>query len=158
MSNPIPILRSELTADPLGRDYAAMTDQQAADSLNERNRPAPLRPIPSGDLLGWSSAGANSGLPSDLARNQRLTAAASDASAPETAGIAEAALVLLTRVESDLDVVRYSTSIAALVIGGVFTQAESDELTALATPADISRGTEIGAGLVGRGDVLNARI
>lgn len=36
------ILKTELTADPLGRGYAVMSDQQAADSLNDlidRTRP-----------------------------------------------------------------------------------------------------------------------
>jgi hypothetical protein len=32
------LLVNELTTDPLGRGYAGMTDQQAADSLNTRNR------------------------------------------------------------------------------------------------------------------------
>ena len=32
------ILRDELVNDPLGRGYAAMTNQQAADSLNAINR------------------------------------------------------------------------------------------------------------------------
>ena len=35
-------LADELSADPLGRGYAGMTDQQAADSLNALDRPAAI--------------------------------------------------------------------------------------------------------------------
>ena len=150
------VLRAELANDPLGRGYSSMTDNQVVESINQPNRPAPLRPIPSSDLLGWSSGGANSGLSTTLARNQRLQAAARDSRAPKSAGIAEAALVLL-QIDSELDVVRYATQIAALVLGGVLTQSESDELTALATVPDISRAIELGIGYVGRGLAINAR-
>lgn len=37
----IQILKDELTTDPLSRGYAAMTDQQAIDSLNALDRNAP---------------------------------------------------------------------------------------------------------------------
>ena len=53
------VLRAELDDDPLGRGYSSMSDDQLIASINEPNRPAPLRPIPSAELLGWSSAGAN---------------------------------------------------------------------------------------------------
>lgn len=36
----IGLLRTEITTDPLGRNYAAMWDGQVADSLNTRNRSA----------------------------------------------------------------------------------------------------------------------
>lgn len=32
------VLKDELTVDPLGRNYGAMSDEEAADSLNAKNR------------------------------------------------------------------------------------------------------------------------
>ena len=154
--SPTLVLRAELEDDPLGRGYSAMTDDQVIEAINEPNRPAPLRPIPSAELLGWSSAGANTaGAASDKARNQRLADAAASGS-PAVAGVADAALVLLRR-DGDLDVTKYADAIALLVSGSVFVQAEADELTALATPPEISRGVELHIGIVGIGLVTNAR-
>ncbi len=154
--SPTLVLRSELDDDPLGRGYSAMTDDQVIESINERDRAAPLRPIPSAELLGWSSAGANTaGAASDKARNQRLADAASNAS-PAVAGVADAALVLLSR-DGDLDVTKYASAIALLVSGSVLVQAEADQLTALATPPEISRAAELSLPVVGIGLVQNAR-
>ena len=44
-------LQSELTVDPLGRGYAAMTDQEAADDLNTIYRTTPVEIISGGDVL-----------------------------------------------------------------------------------------------------------
>jgi hypothetical protein len=41
MSGRLETLRTELLTDPLSRGYSTMTDQQAADSLNTVDRPAP---------------------------------------------------------------------------------------------------------------------
>ncbi len=154
--SPTLVLRAELDDDPLGRGYSSMSDDQIIASINEPNRPAPLRPIPSAELLGWSSAGANTaGAASDKARNQRLADAAASAS-PAVAGVADAALVLLSR-DGDLDVTKYAGAIALLVSGSVLVQAEADELTALATPPEISRAAELGLPNVGIGLVQNAR-
>ena len=154
--SPTLILRAELDDDPLGRDYSAMSDAEVIASINEPNRPAPLRPIPSAELLGWSSAGANTaGAASDKARNQRLADAAASGS-PAVAGVADAALVLLSR-DGDLDVTKYADAIAVLVSGSVLVQAEADELTALATPPEISRASELSLPVVGIGLVTNAR-
>ena len=150
------VLRAELDDDPLGRGYSSMSDDQLIASINEPNRPAPLRPIPSAELLGWSSAGANTaGAASDKARNQRLADAAASGS-PAVAGVADAALVLLSR-DGDLDVTKYASAIALLVSGSVLVQAESDELTALATSPEISRAAELSLPVVGIGLVQNAR-
>jgi hypothetical protein len=72
------------------------------------------------------------------------------------AGVADAALVLLSR-DGDLDVTKYAGAIALLVSGSVLVQAEADELTALATPPEISRAAELGLPNVGIGLVQNAR-
>tara|TARA_B100001123_G_C14988909_1_gene898766 strand:- start:223 stop:693 length:471 start_codon:yes stop_codon:yes gene_type:complete len=150
------VLRAELDDDPLGRGYSSMSDDQLIASINEPNRPAPLRPIPSAELLGWSSAGANTaGAASDKARNQRLADAAASGS-PAVAGVADAALVLLSR-DGGLDVTKYADAIAVLVSGSVLVQEEADELTALATPPEISRAAELSLPVVGIGLVQNAR-
>ena len=53
--SPTLVLRAELDNDPLGRGYSTMTDNQVIESINEPNRPAPLRPIPSAELLGCTT-------------------------------------------------------------------------------------------------------
>ena len=154
--SPTSVLRSELLDDPLGRGYSAMTDDEVIGSINDPNRPAPLRPIPSAELLGWSSAGSGTaGAASDKARNQRLAEAAASGS-PAVAGVADAALVLLNR-DAELDVTKYAAAIALLVSGSVLVQAEADELTALATPPEISRAAELSLPAIGIGLVQNAR-
>lgn len=45
------ILRNELINDPLGRGYAGMTDQQAADSLNVDNRSRERGVVPSYQII-----------------------------------------------------------------------------------------------------------
>lgn len=44
-------LRDELIDDQLGRDYASMTDAQAATSLNTPNRPTERAVVPTYDLF-----------------------------------------------------------------------------------------------------------
>jgi len=52
------ILSDELANDPLGRGYAGMTDQQAADSLNARDRNLDAASL-SGDAMFGATAGAD---------------------------------------------------------------------------------------------------
>ena len=149
------VLRNELESDPLGRNYAAMSDAQVIESINELNRPAPLRPIESDVLLGWASGGANSGLPSPAARFQRLEDAAENGS-PEVAGAAAAALLFLTK-NAALDVEEYAVQIAALIVADYLTSDEQKELVALATPPEISRAAELSLPVIGIGLTTNAR-
>ena len=161
--NPIETVRVELETDPLQRGYAAMDDQQVADSLYEINRPAPHHSISSGDLLGWSASGASTGgLPSGKARNHRIANAATQTGAytnvsDAVAGVAGAAQILLNRESSTLDIDEYSTLIDTLVDALVLASTERDELIAMASSPDISRAGELGIGEVGIGWVINAR-
>ena len=45
------ILKPELSLDPLVRNYAGMTDQQAADSLNALNRTLDVETLPTSDIF-----------------------------------------------------------------------------------------------------------
>jgi hypothetical protein len=49
--NRIEILNGELTADPLGRGYAGMSDQEAADSLNVEDRSETLTSVRASAVL-----------------------------------------------------------------------------------------------------------
>lgn len=142
-------LKSELTADPLGRGYAGMSDEQAAAALNTRNR-AKTCPIPSQELLAW--AGANN-------RRRKLLLAAADTSLPaDLRNICEVALLMLQRDQVELDTNKSDRTamLNALVAGGVLTTADRDALFALATK-QVSRLDELGLPEVHAGDVAYAR-
>lgn len=145
-----PALLTEVQTDPLGRDYASMTDQQVADSLNAKNRPT-YTTIASNELLAWAAGGADD-VGGVKARIHRIKAAANKqapfASVPDSiAGIAAAADVLITRDGTALNLNRtdHMTMVDAMVAAGVLTAAEKTQLTTLAT-VQVSRVEELGLG------------
>ena len=129
------ILRDELVNDPLGRGYAAMTNQQAADSLNAINRTR-LR-----DTL--SSAEIYEAL--DVTEFQSKTAAQQ---------------VYVRDVLGLGDNVRVgASSKARTVMIGVFgaqSQTAANLLAVMTT--NISRATELGLPFVGPHHVAEARL
>lgn len=50
-----PDLTAELIEDPLGQDYANMTDQEAADSLNALTRTLTVPQVPISQVAMWSA-------------------------------------------------------------------------------------------------------
>lgn len=76
-------LRAELTNDPLSRSYSTMSDSQASDSLNARNRSAP-KIITAQTLHSWFvfngkwsailATGAGAPVSGGLTANQKLAA------------------------------------------------------------------------------------
>lgn len=125
-------LASELTDDPLGRDYAGMTDQQAADSLNAVDRTS-IRASMSGDEIFAATNGAEFGGLTDAKRAQWLAFCGRDSINPQ--GAANVAFV-------------------QYVFGGGSTTVAS--LVALRQTA-ISRGAELGFPTLGAGDIAIAR-
>lgn len=154
-------LASELTVDPLGRDYAAMSDSEAATSLNAVDRSRFIA-ISADTLLEWAAGGAEDGspgTPSRLVRVQQAAAASGGfAGIGHTAqGLAAAAL---TAINSGSGLGYHKASVrgmvSALNAAGVLSQAEADDLATRGTES-ISRADELGLGTVRTGDVTVAR-
>lgn len=147
------ILRSELTADPLGRGYAGMSDADAASSLNVANRTL-RRLVPTWEVKQhaiengyWAAvkitAEGGAGIPIEV---RGLAISARD-------WIDDAAGKIQT-----LDMDRPSTlaMIAGMVASTLMTQGNADSLSALANQS-ISRATEIGWPPVTEHDIAAAR-
>ncbi len=134
----IQALKTELTTDPLGRGYAGMGDQAAADSLNTVDRQRNKTSI-TGDEIFNAADGAE------------LAALANGAAGPQRKF--QMFLALCGRDSVD----PFGTANVALIqeiFGG-----GSATITALAAlrTEPVSRGVEIGFGTVGSGDVSEAR-
>lgn len=144
------ILSAELTTDPLGRGYAEMSDQQAADSLNAVDRVRNKTPHKA-PLWAIKQLCLESGV------WFALKAAAAAASPIQAAAATAVELVEDRRFENlDLDNESAQAMLAALVAGGVATQAQVDAIYALGTEA-CSRAAELDLEPVGDGHVKSVR-
>jgi len=143
------VLSEELSTDPLGRNYATMTDEEVAASLAAEDRTR-LRPIQSSELLAWAADGN---------RLARLETAAADAGLGAVQSVAKAAILMIRRdgTTLDLSLNDRANMLAALVAADVLTQADSDSLVAIGTET-LSRAEELGLGTVRIGSVHQARI
>ncbi len=127
-------LHAELTVDPLGRGYAAMSNQAAADSLNVVNRSVPHTSITGGELLACTI----------VAEVTALTAPARDMF-----------LALIQMISLDIT----SANVRA-ILGGLFgaDTTTRTNLVALATSTiPLSRATELSLPFVGAHHVAYAR-
>lgn len=141
----IALLKDELTSDPIATGYAAMTDNEVAQSLNAKNRTR-IEPVNRNDFIRWA------------ARHDALNTleAAASSGNPANRSIAKAVL-LLVQGESNLDLgdAEIMGMIDTLVSNSIFTREQADDLVSLAT-VSISRAQELGIS-VNEGDVKHAR-
>lgn len=129
-------LIEEITADPLNRGYDAMNDSALWASLFTKDRPK-LRILNSRQLLEWSA---------ENGRYMKLeNAAANVALGDELRSVVKAAIKLLDRPDTELDLslATHASMMGALVLSGVFSSDDQASLEELATVA-ISRAEEIG--------------
>lgn len=140
--NIIKILKAELALPA----YTSMTDREAMDTLNAPTAKQ-IRTLTSAELLAWSAI--------DDRYGRVLEAMAVKA----TRSIASAAMEMIRRDNTELDLndAGHQSLVVALVAAGILTPAETDELTAMATVA-ISRGDELGIGMVKLGHIQMARL
>ena len=145
----IQVIKTELDTDPLGLGYSGMDDSAAAVSLNEKTR-SKLEPISSAELLAWSANGA---------RLQSIKSAAESGADDTIKSVAQAAYLTITRDDTtlDLNLADRVALLDALVSYNVLTADDKASLESLATVA-ISRGEELGVGIVRAGDVIQARL
>jgi len=145
----IQVIKTELDTDLLGLGYSGMDDSAAAVSLNEKTR-SKLEPISSAELLAWSANGA---------RLQSIKSAAESGADDTIKSVAQAAYLTITRDDTtlDLNLADRVALLDALVSYNVLTADDKASLESLATVA-ISRGEELGVGLVRAGDVIQARL
>ncbi len=148
-------LKDELTLDPLARNYAGMSDVEAADSLNAPNR-TKLSPVVSSELLAWSGGGAVNG--SVKCRYERIQDAAAASADNTVRGACIAAMGMIERSDTSLDLSKSDrmAMLDALVAGGVLTAAEKTEIVALGTVV-ASRADELGLGNVTPSLVADAK-
>ena len=141
-------LKVELAADPLGRGYVDMSDDEVVASLGVADQ-SRTKAIPSTELLAW--AGAEN-------RFKRIEDAAQNTDLEEAQSVAKAAELLIRRdtTSLDLSLPDRALMVGSLVAVGVLTQADSDALYALGTET-IDRATELGLGQVLPGHVQKAR-
>ena len=143
------ILKAELTGDPLGRNYSEMSAQQAADSLNAVDV-ATRKLVP---LWAVKKSAIESGC--WLA----IKAAALSHATPQVQG---AAMIAVDYIDDqrfqnlDMDLESTQGMIAALVVGGVITQAQADALDELADES-VSRASQLGLPRVGPHHIEYAR-
>jgi len=145
----IQTIKTELETDPLGLGYSGMDDSAAAASLNEKTR-SKLEPISSAELLAWSA---------NNTRLQSIKSAAESGADDTIKSVAQAAYLMITRDDTtlDLNLADRVALLDALVSYSVLTADDKASLESLATVA-ISRGEELGVGLVRAGDVIQARL
>lgn len=129
----ISALRAELTADPLGRNYSAMSDQAAADSLNVANRTASPETIAAAAIWNAIDPAEYAGLSAENKAQVDLISGMGDA-VPIQSGLIKSTLFGLFNAQS----------------------ATRASLIALAAPP-ISRAQELGLGFVLVGHVTEAR-
>lgn len=126
----------EIKTDPLGRGYDQMTDGELWSSLQEKNRSKP-RVLNSRQLLEWSA---------ENGRYMKLeNAAANVALGDEIRSVVKAAIKLLDRADTELDLSlpSHASMVGALVFAGVFSSEDQASIEQLAT-VNISRAEEIG--------------
>lgn len=128
----------EVKTDPLSRGYAGMDDAALWASLQTLNR-SKLRILNSRQLLEWSALNG---------RYMKLeNAAANVALGDEMRSVVKAAIKLLDRSDTELDLslATHANMMGALVLAGVFSSDDQISLEELATVA-ISRAEEISCG------------
>lgn len=143
------ILKAEITADPLGVGYAAMSAEEAVAALNAKTRARPVS-ITSGELLAWSG---------QAGRFQRLDDAADNPALPgELRSVCKTARAMILRDGTTLDLTRpdRAAMLGALVASGVLTGDDAASLTALGQEK-CSRAEELGLPTVGPHHVDYAR-
>jgi hypothetical protein len=141
-------LKAELTADPLGRGYSTMSDQEAADSLNAANVAA-RRLVPLWEVKK---------LLIESFRWPAIVAGQANA-VPEIAAACLSAVAYIddARFENlDMDILATQAMIGVLVSGGIVSQAEADSLYALAS-VTTSRSAQLNLPHVGPHHVAAAR-
>jgi len=142
-------LRLEITADPLGIGYSAMSADGVAVSVSAKTRVRPV-PITSAELLAWSG---------QAGRFQRLEDAADNTALPgELRSVCKAARAMILRdaTQLDLSLPDRAAMLGALVASGVLTDEDANSLTALGREA-VSRAEELGLPPVGPHHVEYAR-
>ena len=125
------VLQAELTADPLARNYAGMTDQQAADALNAVNRTV-IRAVMTGSEVADGFDATEFGGLTDVKKARAMTLAGIDRIDPQ--GFAQRVVV---------------------EIFGAGSQTVSN--LAAARQRTISRAEELGLPFVNGGDVHQVR-
>jgi predicted flap endonuclease-1-like 5' DNA nuclease len=126
------VLNTELTTDPLTRGYAGMTDEEAATDLNTVYRTLPVDTVPGSDIFNNTDDAEYGALTAEQ-QNRWLN----------MCGV------------TDIDVSSGVAKSLEAELFGVGTTTRSN-LAALKT-RDVSRGEELGFGLVRVGDVEFAR-
>lgn len=129
-------LIQEIKTDPLNRGYATMDDAALWESFSTKDRPK-FRILNSRQLLEWSA---------ENGRYMKLeNAAANVALGDELRSVVKAAIKLLDRPDTELDLSLPShvNLMGALVLAGVFSSDDQASLQQLAT-LNISRAEEIG--------------
>jgi hypothetical protein len=152
-------LRDELNNDTLARGYAGMTDEQAAASINTKNRPSMLT-LDAGALNAWA-AGSGRYRKLETAMEGTAPSGISDA----TRSMARAAWRMVDRDSTQFDPndAEQEGLVDALVAAGVLSAADKTALWARAAEL-ISRADELrraGARIpmpVRTGDITAARI
>lgn len=170
------ILSDELLNDPLGRGYAGMTDQQAADDLNTKYRDKNANIGDIIDYLSKTRTQTNQGSDTvPLIILGRLALCAEQTTVPvdpfATAGTKKIDNVLeLTSIKAFYSLLKLSASLNINMIdteiqtmlnncinGGVFNTAHRDALIAM-SQNQITRVEELGLGRVRVGEVTAARV
>lgn len=152
------ILTAELTDDPLGRGYSAMSDQEVADSLNTADRPTrSLVPIwqiekhavENGYRLAIESS----------ADQWTATPEEGHEQANQVCAAAKLAVRYLEcpRFENlDMDLASTQAMVAGLVAGGVITQDAADAIDAMADGLT-TRAAELGLPRIDQAHAHSAR-
>ena len=145
----IQALRTELQ----DASYSAMTDQEAADSLNAKTIDT-FVPVDSAELLAWSLV-KNGGTSS---RRRRIKEASTSHASPDIQDLCEGALVMIDKDNTEFDFNRPErvALLDALVAGGVLTAADKTALQNIAT-VQVSRADQLKLGRVKVGHVQIAR-
>lgn len=132
-SNQLAILKTELTVDPIVRNYSAMTDAQVVTSLQTVNRTPNRKIIPAREVIEATVAAEWAALnAAEKQRYQTITGA------------------------GDIDVEGTNTRAAFLAMFGAGTQTRTN-LAALQTGPAVSREKELGLPNVGAHHVAIAR-
>ena len=151
MSN---VLTQELSLDPLGRGYAAMSDADAAADLNTVYR-TKYRTLDTRDLLRWGFGREALSNLTDAANREGDYAGISK---PNRAKALSALAIMTQGVEGQLDL--YDPEIEALidelVTTGIAVAADKVDLQTRATQ-NISRANELGLRRVREGTIIRAR-
>jgi len=144
------VLRGEISTDPLGRNYVAMSDVEVVSSLNTADR-AIRQLVP---LWQVKKTAIEEGCWLAI-----QAAVADESKSEQVRGAAAIAVDYINdqRFQNlDMDLTSTQQMLGALVVGGVITAAQSATLDALADGV-ISRAEEIGLAGVRVGDVQRAR-